>query len=374
MKKKILIFYISKFSGHYHAAMAIEEAFAERWPDDSDVEKINALDYTNPILGRLINRIYLRIIKKRPEIWGNMYDNPEVLKKTRKAREALHKFNMSKIKRLMERKKPDVVICTQAFPCGMVADYKKSTGSKVKLIGVLTDYAPHSYWLFDEVDYYVTPDEKTASLLSGKGVPAGKIKAFGIPVGLRYRKRRDRRRIISELGISDRKPTVLVMGGSQGLGAIEQAVKSLSKDEDHEYQLLVVTGKNRKLLSRLSRSKAVSSNPSIKLFSFVENIDELMEVSDMIITKAGGMTTAEALAKGLPMIIVDPIPGHERMNADRLVGEGVAAEIRDFNEMHRGINRLFDSRETLARMKSRAESIAKPDSALDIARLALLGK
>ena len=77
MKKKILIFYISRYSGHYHAAMAIEEAFMDRWPDDSDVEKINALDYTNPILGRIINKIYMRIIKKRPDVWGNMYDNPD---------------------------------------------------------------------------------------------------------------------------------------------------------------------------------------------------------------------------------------------------------------------------------------------------------
>jgi processive 1,2-diacylglycerol beta-glucosyltransferase len=374
MKKKILIFYISKYSGHYHAAMAIEEALLARWPDDAEVEKINALDYTNPILGRIINRIYLRIIKKRPEIWGNMYDNPEVLKKTRRAREALHKFNMSKIKRLVKRKKPDIILCTQAFPCGMVADFKKVTGSKLKLIGVLTDHAPHSYWLFDEVDFYVTPDEKTAAALYEKGISRDRIKAYGIPVGLKYRKRRDRRKIIKELDISDKKPTLLVMGGSQGLGAIEQAVKSLSRDKDHDYQLLVVAGKNRKLLSRLSRSKVVRSNPGIKLFSFVENIEELMEVSDVIITKAGGMTTAEALAKGLPMIIVDPIPGHERLNADYLVGEGAAVEIKDYDEMHRIINRLFDSRETIAKMRSRAESIAKPDSALDIARLAILGK
>lgn len=374
MKKRILIFYISKYSGHYHAASAIEEAFLERCGEEAEVEKINALDYTNPILGRIINRIYLRIIKKRPYIWGNMYDNPEVLEKTKKARAALHKFNKAKIKRLIDKKKPDIIICTQAFPCGMVADYKKNTGSSLKLIGILTDHAPHSYWLFDEVDFYVVPDEKTAAVMQAKGVPHEKVKALGIPVSLRFRPKGDRRRVLKDLGFSERKPVILVMGGSQGLGAIEEAVRSLSLDDRHGYQLIVVTGKNKKLFSRLSRAKHVKDKHGIRIFSFVENISDLMEASDVIMTKAGGMTTAEALAKGLPMIIVDPIPGHERLNADYFVNEGVAVEIKDYSEMHRTINQLFDSRETLYKMGEKAKAISKPDSALDIARLALAGK
>ena len=372
MREKVLIFYISKHSGHYHAAKAIEEAFLNIHPR-AEVEKINMLDYTNPILGRIINKAYLQVIKKSPHIWGQMYDNPEVLKKTKKAREVLHKFNMSKIRRLMKKKRPSVVICTQAFPCGMVADYKRAAAVNLKLIGVLTDRAPHSYWLFDEVDYYVVPDKTTAEAMSKKGVPAAKIKILGIPVSPKFKIHCERRKTLKAMGLSDRCPTILIMGGSQGLGAIETAVRSLLTDEDRAYQLIVVTGKNKKLFSKLSSLAKTRSGEKIRILSFVENIDELMTASDVIITKAGGMTTAEALAKDLPMIIVDPIPGHEQMNADHLVREGAAIEIGDYSEIHPAINRLFSSDAILGAMRKKAKSISMPDSAENIAKLALAG-
>lgn len=372
MRKRVLIFYISKYSGHYHAAKAIEEAFLNIHPR-AEVEKINALDYTNPVLGRMINRAYLHVIKKRPQIWGRMYDNPEVLKKTKKAREVLHRFNMSKIMRLMEKKRPSVVICTQAFPCGMVADYKKAASSDLKLIGVLTDHAPHSYWLFDEVDYYVVPDGTTAEMMNNKGIPMEKIKVLGIPVSPKFKDHCERRKTLKDMGLSERCPTILIMGGSQGLGAIEAAVRSVSADTDHGYQLIVVTGKNKKLFSKLSGLAKTGPGKNIRVLSFVDNIDALMAASDVIITKAGGMTTAEALTKDLPMIIVDPIPGHERMNADYLIREGAAIEISDYTEIHSAVNRLFGSDTLLGDMRKRAKALSSPDSAENIAKLALAG-
>ncbi len=372
MRKKVLIFYISKYSGHYHAARAIEEAFSHIHPR-AEVEKINTLDYTNPILGRIINGAYLQVIKKRPHIWGQMYDNPEVLKKTKKAREVLHRFNMSKIRRLMKKKMPSVVICTQAFPCGMVADYKRAVSSDLKLIGVLTDHAPHSYWLFDEVDYYVVPDETTAAAMNKKGIPMEKIKVLGIPVSPKFKIHCERRKTLKAMGLSERCPTILIMGGSQGLGAIEVAVRSILADADHGYQLIVVTGKNKKLFSKLSGLAKAGAGEKMRVLSFVENIDELMAASDVIITKAGGMTTAEAMTKDLPMIIVDPIPGHERLNADYLVREGAAIEISDYGEIHTAVNRLFDSGKLLGDMRKRAKALSNPDSAENVAKLALAG-
>lgn len=372
MKKRILLFYISKYSGHYQAAKAVEEALINS-AAPVDVEKINALDYTNPILGRILNRAYLHIIKRRPEIWGNMYDNPSVLKNTKFARETLHRFNMTKMKRLIEKKRPDIVLCTQAFPCGMVADYKKSTGSQLKLIGILTDRAAHSYWLFDDIDYYVVPDEDTASVMKAKGVPGNKVKVFGIPVSPSFKAARDKRAVMKELGFSEKYPTVLIMGGSQGLGAIEEAVKTLMGDETHNYQLIVVTGRNKKLYSRLTALARSKNGKNVRVLYFVENISDLMEASDIIITKAGGMTTSEALVKKLPMIIVDPIPGHERMNTDYLVRKGAAVEISDYGQIHNTINRVFDTEGMLDRMRADAVALSKPDSAEDIARLALSG-
>jgi len=368
MSKKILIFYISKHSGHYHAARAIEKAILQI-DDSSSVELVNALHYTNPILGAIINKAYLEVIKKKPELWGNIYDNPEVLKKTKKAREHLHRFNMSKIRRLIEKKGPDIVFCTQAFPCGMVADYKRTSGSDLTLVGVLTDHAPHSYWIHEEVDYYAVPSESTALKLEKKGVDREKVRACGIPVDPKFAECHKRENILKGLDLEPERPTILIMGGSQGLGAIDKVVKSLLEDEKHDYQMLVVTGINKKLFRKLSR-KGRKFREYVRVFPFVDNIDELMEASDMIITKAGGITTAEALAKKLPILIVEPIPGHERMNADYLVEAGAAVEIDDYYKMHERINRLFDSGK-LAEMKKQTKALSMPASAMDIAKFSL---
>lgn len=364
--KKVLIFYISRYSGHYQAAIAIEKGLIDVF-GDVEVEKIDALSYTNPILEKIINKAYLEVIKKKPEFWGNIYDNPNVMKKTKKARDTLHRFNMSKVKKLIDKIDPDAVFCTQAFPCGMVADYKRSGGPDIPLIGVLTDYAPHSYWIYDEVSYYAVPSDETARVLEKKGVPSEKIKVLGLPVDPKFKNNLDAKKIKQKLGLEEGLPTILIMGGSQGLGSVEDVVASFD-DEKHDYQLLVVAGSNKKLYSRLERLINKNKNKKIQVLPFIENIDELMEVSDAVVTKAGGMTIAESLVKGLPLLIVNPIPGHERMNADYLVNVGAAIEIKE-DKIYEEINKLFDSKDILVRMREKIKEIARPESAIDIAKL-----
>lgn len=371
MRKKALLFYISRYSGHFQAAQAINGALLESG-SAFQTRMIDAFDYTNPVLGKIITKTYLEVIKKKPELWGNIYDNPIVLKKTKKLREVLHKYNKPKMKRLLDTFAPDIVYCTQAFPCGMVADYKKTYKKNIPLVGVLTDHAPHSYWLFNEVDIYVVPSKKTADILEQKSCPRKKIRIYGIPVDPRFRREHDKDRIRADYGLSPQNPTVLIMGGSQGLGAMEAVVRSFLQDKKHSYQLLVVTGVNKRLRSRLAKI-VPPANSLIRILSYVKNIEELMEVSDIVITKAGGMTIAEALSKKLPMLIVNPIPGQERMNTDYLVKESAAREITDYSSIHDTINELFESKDILKKMKKNAERLARPDSALRIAELAVKG-
>ncbi len=370
MKKKVLVLYISRYSGHYRAAEALEAAFA-KMPVKVDVTKINALTYTNPILEKVINRTYIELIKKRPEIWEHIYDNPDFMKKTKKARETLHRFNMSKVGKLMEKYSPDAVYCTQAFPCGMVSDYKKTFSAKVPLVGVLTDHAPHSYWLHDEVDIYVVPSHETAVRLMEKGVPENKIRIYGIPVDPGFSVRQDKEKILAPLGLESDRPTVLLMGGSQGFGAIEEAVRSLMSDRLRRYQLVVVTGSNRKLMNRLKKYMKRESSGSVVVLPYITNVDSLMDASDVIVTKAGGLTISEALVKALPMLIVKPIPGHERMNTDYMVSKGAALEVKDMSSLHKKLNGLFDDAEKLKKMSDNAADIALPESALNTALLLL---
>ena len=368
MPKRIILMYISEVSGHRSATMAIERAIKELQPD-TEILNINAFNYTNPISEKVINRIYMEVIKRTPKIWDYLYDNPSVVKSLENIKKRVHKSNSPKLKKLFDGFNPDLVVCTQAFPCGMVADYKKTYGVSLPLVAVLTDYIPHSYWVYDSVDYYITPSEDVSVRLEKKGVDPSKIKAYGIPFDHKFNRKADKEEICRRLKLNPKKPVVLIMGGGQGLGPIKTIVKSLEKSR-HDIQELIVCGTNKKLFRSLKR-KIKHYEKDIRLFGFVQNIHELMHVSKIILSKPGGVTTAEVLSMGLPMVIVKPIPGQEINNTNFLTLKGAAIKVDEPGEAHKVIDGLLDDKAKLDRLRSAALKIAKPNASMDIARLLL---
>ena len=366
--KRVLLMYISEDSGHHCASLAIEKAIHQLSPA-SETLNINAFNYTNPILEKVINRAYMSVLKRKPEIWDYLYDNPKVLEKTRRLRSLIHGLNSPKLKVLMGDFKPDTVVCTQAFPCGMVADYKKTYELDLPLVGVLTDYAPHSYWVYNNVDYYVVPSEETGRKLIQSGVDERKIKPFGIPLDLNFKKPSERQAVSSSLGLDPFKPMVLIMGGTQGLGPIKELVLFLN-DLSQPMQIVIVCGTNRKLYRWLSRRMKGFKKKTL-LYGFTHNISELMTVASVIVTKAGGITTAEALAKGLPMVILHPLPGQEAMNTAYLLREGTAVKAENIKDCAVILEELLYNEAKLHSMSLNAKRCSRPESALDIANLIL---
>ncbi len=365
-KNRVLLLYISEHSGHHCASVAIENALRHLEPDIYTMN-INSFNYTNPILEKVINRAYMGVVKRTPEIWDYLYDNPKVLKNTQKLREMIHRFNTGKLKTLLDDFRPESIVCTQAFPCGMIADYKKSFGVDIPLIGVLTDYAPHSYWIYNNVDYYIVPSEATGKKLTDNGIDPRKIKDYGIPIDPKFCKGLDRNKICAKFSLDPDVPSVLIMGGTQGLGPIKEMVRLL----DRSYlnlQMIVVAGTNKKLYNWLERRQF--RKKMVKL-SYADNIDELMQISEVIITKPGGITTAEALAKGIPMLIVNPLPGQEAMNTKLLLDEGVAVKAEEPMDVLIILEELLYNEDKLKNMSHRAVSLSKPDSSLNVAKLIL---
>src|SRR3989338_2987771 len=123
MSKRILLMYISYNSGHHRSSIAIERALKMLQPQ-TEVLNINGFNYTNPILERVINRTYMSVIKRKPQIWDYLYDNPKVFKKVQALRDFIHNMNFEKLQALLDDFKPDAIVCTQAFTCGMIADLK----------------------------------------------------------------------------------------------------------------------------------------------------------------------------------------------------------------------------------------------------------
>ena len=368
MKKRVLLMYISEYSGHHYASLAIEKALYEL-SDNIETSNVNSFHYTNPILEKVINKTYMGVIKSRPEVWGYLYDNPKVVRKTQKLKELIHKHNSQKMKILLDSFKPQAVICTQAFPCGIIADYKKTYNTNVTLAAVLTDYAPHSYWLYDSVDMYFVPSEETKERLVSNGISKDRIKLTGIPIDSKFKKVVDKRKIINSLNLSPDTPIILVMGGSQGIGPIREVVKVLNNLKIN-FQMIIATGSNKRLCQYLQK-KSPQFNKKTIVFGDAQNIDELMEISSLIISKPGGITISEALAKRLPILIIRPIPGHEQMNTDFLVKNKIAIKVDVLQDVGIFVKQLLSNPLTLKNMKARAEKFSKPNSAIEIAQTIL---
>lgn len=360
--------YITTSSGHQHASLAIEKAIRHLKPD-AEILNIDSFNYTNPIMAGIINRTYMGIIKNTPEVWDYLYDNPKIVKNMQALRDLIHKFNTDKLKVLLDDFKPDAIGCTQAFPCGMVADYKKSFGINPLLVGVLTDYIAHSYWIFDTVDFYVVPSQQSKKKLIKNGVPADKIKIFGIPIDIKFIDKTDKAVIYQRLGLNTDVATILIMGGGQGLGPIKNMAVILDR-MDIPLQILVVCGTNHRLYKWFDKRKN-KFKKKILFWEYANNIHELMEISTIVITKPGGLTTAEALSKALPMIILNPIPGQETKNTEFLIEEGVAIKSESYLDAALILKNLLLSDSKLQAMRSKAKDIALPDSALQTARLLL---
>lgn len=366
--KRVMLMYISDVSGHRSAALAIEKALKIRYPG-IEVYNINAFNYTNPVSEKIVNRIYMGIIKQAPGIWDYLYDNPSVVKKITKIKETIHKYNGPKIKSLFDEFKPDAVVCTQAYPCGMVADYKKSYGADFPLIAVLTDYIPHSYWVYDSVDLYITPSIEVSAQLIKKGILSQRIRELGIPFDPEFNAAVVRKDVFRKYGLKEGVFTILIMGGGQGLGPIKTIVKKLEK-VTAPLQEIVVTGTNNKLFTWLEK-KAGKCRKKLVALGYVNNINELMDISDIIITKPGGITTAEALSKKLPLIIIKPIPGQEVSNAVYLTEKSAAIRVDSPEAIETVIEDILKQPEILSRMRQAAGAISKPRASLDIAELLL---
>ncbi len=368
MRQRILLMYITVRSGHFQAARALEQGIWHLNPH-AEILTIDAFQYLNPILARIVDRMYLSVIQKLPELWDYLYDNPKVVERSERLRWLLHRYDSPRLKGLLEEFQPEAIACTQAFPCGLVADYKKEVGLSTPLYGVITDFLPHAYWISPLVDGYIVAAQESQQWLIHHRIQAERIFTLGIPIGPRFAQPPDVHLIRRRLQLSNGVPTLLLMGGGQGLGPLLEAVKALDSI-DRPLQLLVVTGTNERLYHQLITQVPRLAHP-VQVFGHVEFIPDLMSVANLLITKPGGLTTSEALAKGLPLVIMDPIPGQEVKNANFLVKAKAACQVKDPKELPHLVKHLIDHPQELQELAAHAGRLGKPNAALEAARLIL---
>lgn len=370
--KKIIIIYATAGIGHKKAAMAVKKALDEMSGEGLDVSLIDALDYTNEFFKWTYLKFYLLMVNKLPLVWGAAYhmtDNFYVDVVVSWFRRLGNWLNSGRLVKYIVDSKPDVVISTHFFASEVVSDIKKRGITGSRLVTVVTDYKLHSWWVCDFTDMYIVGSEYAKDDLLRWNTPLSKIKVLGIPVEPAFTRKLDRGAIQAREGLKDGIFTVLVIGGGFGVGPIENIIKTVDTVSRKPIQMIAVCGHNEQLLKKLEDLKA-RLQVSLKILGFIDNVYEYMEVSDILISKSGGITVAESMAKEIPLIVISPIIGQETRNSDFLVNNGAALRLNKVDELKGAIEDLVAHPEKLAKMKEAIKKIRKPTACYDVARLA----
>ena len=371
--KKILILYAAYGGGHLSAAKSLKNYIDKNY-QNVETNLVDCMKYINKPIEKITTGAYKEMAKKAPWVWKKVYYNAEK-GLLGKFSSTTNKFMSHKLLHLFEDYKPDLVISTHPFGTQMTEYLKKKNKVNCKLATILTDFAPHDQWLFGNEygDYYFVSHKKMKeSLIKNFGVDEAKVYATGIPLAERFSQKFDTNEIYNLFELDKNKKTILFFGGGEfGLGK-EKTVSILKILTNHldKYQIIAVSGRNPKMNSAFKNLANELGNPSsLKIFDYITNVPEAMHISDLVITKPGGLTTTESLASHLPILVINPIPGQEEENAEFLVQAGVAIWLKSSDNSDEIITKLLNSPNKLEEMRNNTEKLAHIDSTKNICEI-----
>ncbi len=372
--RKVIIFYASYGGGHLSAARSIKE-YIENHYDDVELKLVDCMEYVNKVVNKVTTKAYAEMAKKAPRTWGRVYwksqKGPLAHIST-----ASNKVLSLKLNKLLKDFKPDIIISTHPFGTQMCAYLKKLGKLDAKIATVMTDYAPHDQWLvFNKyVDYYFVSHEGMRKQLINKGVSKENVFATGIPLSNKFLLKYDKKQILQNFGLSPDRKTVLFFGGGEfGLGKTQtfKIFKSFVENNNN-IQIVAISGKNQKMKESFEHLvKDLDKEKFVKVLEYTDKVPELMSISDLVVTKPGGLTTTESLASGLPIVVINPIPGQEEENATYLEKHKVAIWIKKNDNVEEILNALFSDPSKMREMKIRARLLAKKNSTRDICKILL---
>jgi processive 1,2-diacylglycerol beta-glucosyltransferase len=372
MPQRILVLSASVGAGHMRAAQAIELALREVAPD-AHVRNVDVLTLTNAAFRRVYGSAYLDLVNKAPHVLGYFYDLLDRPRRPRSRRDRLRllveKLNLNKLKELLLDQPWDVIVNTHFMPAEIIAELRRKRKLGTRQITVTTDFETHRLWVNQPCDLYTTATDEGKAYLQHWGVPASDVIVTGIPIHPVFAKEKPRDECLRNQGLSGERAVVLQLAGGFGVGPVETLLGCMLT-LDLPLEIAVVCGKNEKLRQKLSKVH-VPTRHRVKVIGFTTEIDELMGAADLVLSKPGGLTTSEILARGAAFAVVNPIPGQESRNSDYLLENGAAIKINNVPTMCHKIGPLLADAGRLARLKENARRIAHPRAAYDVARLAL---
>jgi processive 1,2-diacylglycerol beta-glucosyltransferase len=367
MLNKVLVLSAAAGAGHIRAAEAVERALVQAGAA-REVRHVDTLDYTNKLFRRLYAKAYLDMVNRTPELLGWLYDYLDKPWERERRRLALDKLNTRPFIKMLKEYRPDIIVCTHFLPAEIVSWLKAKERIASRQAIIVTDMDVHAMWLCHHYEHYFVALEETRQHMTRLGIPAEKLTVSGIPIDPVFAVPKDKLEMRRKHNLREEGWTILVSAGGFGVGPIEHLFQSLLELK-HKAQAIVICGRNEELkvrLEGLAASLPADAPVRIKPIGYTTEMDEYMAASDMLLGKPGGLTSSEALARGLAMVIVNPIPGQEERNSDHLLEEGVAIRCNNLPVLAYKIDRLLGDASRLSAMQAAARRLARPHAAREI--------
>ncbi len=357
---RVLILTASYGWGHHRVAEVLRAAFTRVGAEVSVVDHFRAL--VHPVFDSASRAFYYWVLRRAPALWGAAYWLGDQIPTTSPLLLGGNRLGVGKLGRLLDATAPDLVVTVHATPAAALCELRRTGRGRIPHATVFTDFVAHTQWIFEGVDRYFVPAEEVANDLAARGVPRDRVVVSGVPVGEEFWQPLDKSAARLALGLSPRLPVLLLMGGGQGsLGGLETAVRALLGVE-RPFQALVVAGRGERFADRL-RGLCRGREGQFRVFGFTESVRQFMAAADLLVTKAGGVTLAEALAAELPMVCFGSLPGQEARNERFAARAGVALLARSRTELVEAIFRPFGDPAVLKGLRDNIRRVRRPRAA-----------
>jgi processive 1,2-diacylglycerol beta-glucosyltransferase len=372
-RPRILILTASVGTGHLRAAEAVLLAVRQIAPQ-AIVESVDVLTLATAPFRFCYAQIYLDLIHWAPEVLGVIYDHFDRPRRPKfgpwyQLRVKLEAMSLRPYVRLLKSQPWDLVINTFFLPAEIVAALRRRGQLRAPQVMVVTDFETHRNWVSQSCELYCTATQEAALYLQWMGVPASATAVTGIPIHPVFSQVKDRAACRQRQGVAADRPVVLLLAGGHGAGPIEEPLLALLQSE-LPLDIIVVAGQNTEAQRRL-QAIAPPERHGLHILGYTNQMDELLAAADLVVTKPGGLTVSEALARGAGLVLINPIPGQEERNCDYLLEEGAAVKENHLPTLPHKVTELLRHPARLERLRRNARRLSRPDAAFDVAKRAL---
>lgn len=362
---KVLILSMTVGQGHNSTSKALRAALLKK---GHECNILDTYKFLNKAVGLGFDKGYTAMGRFVPKLNETIYRGAEKANGRSDMKMyfpwAFANLSKSKLEKYIEQEKPDVIVCSIVMTAMLVTALKEAGmyDNNIKSIGIVTDYALHPFWEYTAMDYFVAANELMLPELKQRGIPENKILTTGIPVDPKYAKSTLHSKACEKLELDPDKFTVLLTSGGMGFAGMIPLMQDIDQMDD--VQLVAVCGSNKRLKSKLS---AMEFKSEVKVLGFVDNMDEYIDAADVVVTKPGGLSTSETIAKGKPLLLMKPMPGVENMNLAFLLNNSLAVHCSEYQSVGQVINQLRLNDMKLDEMKRAQKKWGKKHSAKTLA-------